>query len=325
MGQCCSGQKAPEIGRADRPPQKLFAEEKTVLRVVTKHLHNLVPALLRYVEEEKAPHFAGERDELMQTVVNTLRQALVSYSKVATGGKGRFQTPLTNWEAMLVLKDYVEKTKGLQTEFGKEFRAYFLQYVGDGTTPVPPRGNYWKEAQELLRFFMVADADAGGDLTITEIMEIIEQQNIGIDPKTLKHRIKEVDASGDGKLNFEEFIKFYQNLTFKRYIERIIFTEYAKSPPSQVLKCEEFHRFLTKCQGYTGSLEDTVAMMQQLKKRGMAAEFVVPDMGKVLGMSSRHFAMYMTSTPLTDEEDRQFTADKIEHNSVFNPEKTGKV
>eukprot|EP01064_Diplonema_japonicum_P038354 TRINITY_DN925_c0_g1_i10.p1 TRINITY_DN925_c0_g1~~TRINITY_DN925_c0_g1_i10.p1 ORF type:complete len:873 (+),score=225.46 TRINITY_DN925_c0_g1_i10:622-3240(+) len=355
MGQVCCGGKtkhagaATEDARPDRTLEALCAQEKVMVSKVKKHLRNVVPGLLMYVLVEKVgdsldagteAEIEEKRIEILQTVINTLRHALISYSKAYRGDTNWFKISLTSKEAMMLLNAYVtDKHNNLlsikvfptkpQQEFSKRFVAHFKLVWEKTTEGVDIKqtftGVYWKETASLCDFFMQADTDAGGDLDVDEIEKIMHKQNIGLEGARLRRLIMKEDQSADGRLDFKEYISFFLKITEKRYIQQVLFRKYVKSEPGQIMKSGQFHEFLTTSQGYNGDFKDTCKMLAKMKECGMAVRYKGGDGSEQIGLSSRHFAQFLTSFPANHEEEKAWATKEIPHNSCYDPSYTTKV
>eukprot|EP01059_Diplonema_ambulator_P025447 TRINITY_DN42495_c0_g1_i1.p1 TRINITY_DN42495_c0_g1~~TRINITY_DN42495_c0_g1_i1.p1 ORF type:complete len:883 (+),score=344.62 TRINITY_DN42495_c0_g1_i1:41-2650(+) len=355
MGQVCCGGKtkhagaATEDARPDRTLEALMSQEKAMVGRVKKHLRNVVPGLLVYVLNEKVVDISESAtpeevevrtSELLQTCINTLRHALISYSKAYRGDSNWFKIGLTSKEAMMLLNAFItDRHNNLssskvfptktQQEFAKKFVAHFkivwekTQEGGDIKQTLS--GVYWKETASLCDFFMQADTDAGGDLDVDEIEKIMHKQNIGLEGARLRRLIMKEDQSADGKLDFREYISFFLKITEKRYIQQVLFREYVKTEPSQIMKPNEFHEFLTKSQGESGDQQETNKLLTKLKELGMAVKFKAADGSEQLGLSSRHFAQFLTSFPTNYEEEKSWAAKDIPHNSCYDSRYTTKI
>eukprot|EP00754_Rhynchopus_humris_P036566 Rhum_TRINITY_DN18676_c0_g1::Rhum_TRINITY_DN18676_c0_g1_i1::g.168078::m.168078/K05857/PLCD; phosphatidylinositol phospholipase C, delta len=344
MGQlCCAGtskqaQAVSETSRPERTLEVLMKKEGAMVKKTIRQLCNVVPGLLKYLANDKETE-STPGCELMPFVISTLRHALVSYSKAYSGDASWFTMSLSNKESMAVLHAYVaQHKKGLLKVFTKpcerdvaahfvrEFTGVWEQLQGAGldvakqimATP------YWKNTAMLCDFFMQADEDAGGDLEVGEIEEIMHKQNIGLEGARLRRLIERQDTSGDSKLDFGEYISFYMKITEKRFIEQILFNDYKQGPPRRIMTAEEFHDFLTSAQGACHDLAQTKKILKRLKARGIGTSYE-EDGRSHLGITARHFADYLTLFPADADEERQWDASCEPHNSCYESRYTTRI
>ncbi|KAJ9447368.1 1-phosphatidylinositol 4 [Diplonema papillatum] len=350
MGQvCCAGETkhagaATEDKRQDRTFDVLCKQEYAMVEKTKLHLRNVVPGLLAFVIEEKFPEAGLDKTEtsdtdrirrmqgLITTTINTIRHTVVAYSKAYSDW---FTLSLTNKEAMMIMEAYVATRNNRLDEsqdFIRQFVAQFRQTMKDlnraDTSSGIKRalaGVYWKETASLCNFFMLADNDAGGDLDVAEIANIVHKQNIGLEGPRLKHLIRKKDTDSDMRLDFSEYISFFQEITEKRFIQQVIFNDFVKKEPLSIMKPQELHEFLVGSQDHVGDIGTTNALLEELKNLGMAVKYEAADGTEHLGLSSRHFAQYLTSFPHSFEEEKSWTKRGIPHNSCYASKYTTKV
>ena len=61
--------------------------------------------------------------------------------------------------------------------------------------------------EQLKQVFDMIDADKSGELTVDELMKVLEQMGEKVNKEAVVAELKKVDTDGNGKLNFEEFCK----------------------------------------------------------------------------------------------------------------------
>ena len=349
MGQLCCGGRikaagaVTETGRPERSLEKLVKQERGMVRRTILHLKNVVPSLLRYVYNDKEA-CKQDKSDLIPIVLSTIRQVLVSYSKVYSGDSKWFKLALSHKESSMLihcyLQDYSTELLSRVTfpEDGeREFAGMFVHEFEElwkkmeDTDSTDAKGMlkaiYWKDTAMLVSFFMQADEDAGGDLSVSEIEGVMHKQNIALEGSRLRKLIQVQDVSGDMRLDFGEYIAFFIKITEKRFIEQALFSEYVSSEPKRIMKPDEFHHFMTTQQGFKGDKRASLKILNRLKDSGMATVFEIPggDGKQEVGLSPKHFAQYLTSFPLSYDEEKQCEVMKIPHNSCYDAKYTTKI
>jgi len=69
--------------------------------------------------------------------------------------------------------------------------------------------------ENLRQAFMMFDKDGSGKIDATEIRGLLEGEDMGgqIDGENLAQVMSEVDANGDGEIDFEEFLLMMRKMT----------------------------------------------------------------------------------------------------------------
>eukprot|EP00727_Mastigamoeba_balamuthi_P011882 m51a1_g7316 putative calmodulin (172) ;mRNA; f:136881-137490 len=83
-----------------------------------------------------------------------------------------------------------------------EFESIVLEQARDR-----PKENRFSEEGELLEAFMMFDTDGSGALSRDELHEVMTTLGDAMSEEEFGAMVKEADASGDGQINYEEFIK----------------------------------------------------------------------------------------------------------------------
>ncbi|EPY22955.1 phospholipase C, delta [Strigomonas culicis] len=94
----------------------------------------------------------------------------------------------------------------------------------------------------------MGDRNHDGHLTLKEVKTLMVRLNVEMDPLTLKAVFEEHDKSGDGVLDYDEFVVLFFSLTKHESIEAI-FTQHCATDPAYMQK-SEFAAFL-QSQGET--------------------------------------------------------------------------
>eukprot|EP01060_Flectonema_neradi_P008330 TRINITY_DN15959_c0_g2_i2.p1 TRINITY_DN15959_c0_g2~~TRINITY_DN15959_c0_g2_i2.p1 ORF type:complete len:887 (+),score=215.04 TRINITY_DN15959_c0_g2_i2:39-2663(+) len=339
MGQdcSCSGREATTRGsagefRRDRSWAALHREEGKVIAKTLKMLKFVVPGaigqVLAEIKEANSDNPSASDDDI-KTFLHTLKEALISYSGQHTGHKGYYHLKLKPKEALMILGKFLgnKQTELIPRKMKADWQKKFASRLREEHTSLMrcleknPEQNlampFIVNLSNLMMQFMVSDADAGGDLSLSEVEAVLFRMNAPLEGARLKKMLKKFDESGDNKLQFTEFINFHSKLTEKRIIDHVIFSEFVKKEPKNFMKLDEFHDFLTKEQGYEGSIEETEKMMKSLSKMGLAQTKANGD----LLMSCVQFRQFMTLTP----ERKEAYATLEYHNDVIDPKKFAEV
>ena len=334
----CSGKTTTTQGsagefRRDRSWAAMHRQDGKVIAKTIKMFKFLVPGALQKILEECAETQPGETptvsDEAIKAFLHTLKEAIISYSGQHTGHKGYYALKLKPKEALMITGKFLgnKKIPLLPKKMNSEWHLEFVTKLREEQISIMKSIEkdadlnltqpYVVNLSNLMMHFMVADADAGGDLSLSEVAKVLFQMNAPLEGARLKKMLKKFDDSGDDKLQFSEFINFHSQLTEKRIIDHVIFSEYVKSDPKSFMKLSEFHSFLTENQGHTGSIEKTSEMMKSLSKIGMAQAMASGEMV----MSKVQFRQFLTLTP--DRKDAYTTLEY--HNDVIDPKKFTQV
>ena len=109
----------------------------------------------------------------------------------------------------------------------------------------------------MWEFFKIADKNGDGKITLLETKRLFKKINIRCSEEYTKRFFIEHDVDNNKTLSFEEFVRFYDNLT-RRSEVLAIFYEYAISYPeeSALMTKNELCSFLEKEQGEQNCTEE---------------------------------------------------------------------
>ena len=335
MGNMFCGGKTQHAGaagdlRPDRSLSKLQRSEGQVIAKVKKQLKYVVPGLVSHVLLD-----ADETNtsDLILTIIHTLKHTLIDYSKLHTRHHGWFSMHLTNKESLTILglffhengKHVVSKcskSRTIITQMIRKLKRLLLEVeISTSSGRSALAGTYLPEKSQLCTRFMQADTDAGGDLDIEEVQKVMHRLNASLCGSRLRALVKKFDTSGDNRLDFSEYIQFHVKLNEKRYIEHMLFTDYVKTEPNNIMKPNEFFNFMSECQGYDGDTDSINDILSQLYCMGMATRLD----GGLLGLNSSQFAQYLTSSPSGADDERYMEMKGKPHNAALNPKYTTRV
>jgi len=71
-----------------------------------------------------------------------------------------------------------------------------------------------RQRQEFKALFDVYDKDKSGSISISELNTVLKKLGYNFTPENLVHVMRIVDDNGDGELNFNEFLGFYDFLFY---------------------------------------------------------------------------------------------------------------
>ena len=69
---------------------------------------------------------------------------------------------------------------------------------------------------EIRQAFKVFDKDGNGFITADELAIVMANLGEKLSPSELKEMMKEADSNGDGKIDYEEFVKVHRSFNVQR-------------------------------------------------------------------------------------------------------------
>eukprot|EP01062_Namystynia_karyoxenos_P056445 TRINITY_DN4740_c0_g1_i1.p1 TRINITY_DN4740_c0_g1~~TRINITY_DN4740_c0_g1_i1.p1 ORF type:complete len:966 (+),score=361.57 TRINITY_DN4740_c0_g1_i1:124-2898(+) len=321
MGTCSSAGQGQAQAVWDHLPDRQYKElsktEKPRVERVMKHLKNVMPALIEEAEkrQELLECEPDSEDGALQSLVNTMRDTLCMYSEKCVD-KMKWQRRLKAGEAMRILKHFFKdghyKLEG-HSELASKLPEHFEGAYQLSEKQKKHVGITWTDVVDRTALFMLTDTDCGGTLDRAEINKIIFANSIGMREETLQRRIRQADTSKDGRLDYKEYLDFYDSLVYVRYLRQVVFRDYAAK--KTLMSEAEFRKFLSECQkDPRGSMAKQAD--EYLKK--LASCHLGFRKGSEFAMTDVQFQTYLTSLPAPRRPEEE-KADL--HNSALDPEK----
>ncbi|CAE7623117.1 Calml3 [Symbiodinium microadriaticum] len=105
-----------------------------------------------------------------------------------------------------------------------------------------------EEIAEFREIFNLVDRDGGGSITKEELGELMDTLGIDASPEELETMINEIDSSGDGEIDFEEFVEVMSrkvNATYTADQVKNAFRVFEGTSPAGCVKADSLIRCVT--------------------------------------------------------------------------------
>lgn len=136
----------------------------------------------------------------------------------------------------------------------------------------------------IWEYFKAADKDESGYLSHKEIKHMLRNINFHVNSAYVEKAIQKFDVSGDGKMNFEEFIAFFKHLSFRKELQQL-FTLYCNEEDG-TMDAQGLLRFLIKEQSeHDLSEKDAIELISRFEP-SVDASSAAPTKMTVYGFSN---------------------------------------